>query len=75
EMNLKIPFIKTNTPFMWGKDAHITFRFSCFNISKLGVVAHAFILESETGESLSSRPAWSTEQVPGQPEPHSKTLS
>ncbi|EDL86206.1 rCG41850 [Rattus norvegicus] len=29
-MNLKIPFIKTNTQFMWDKGVHITFRFPCF---------------------------------------------
>lgn len=32
EMNLKIPFIKTNTLSMWDENVHITFRFSCFNI-------------------------------------------
>lgn len=37
-MNLKIPFIKTNTLSMWAlsmwdENVHITFRFSCFNIS------------------------------------------
>lgn len=31
-MNLKIPFIKTNTWFMWDRDVHTTFRFSYFNI-------------------------------------------
>ena len=31
--------------------------------------------EAEAAESLSSRPAWSTEQVPGQPELREETLS
>jgi hypothetical protein len=30
---------------------------------------------AEAGESLCSRPAWSTEQVPGQPGLHRETLS
>jgi hypothetical protein len=44
----------------------------------LGVVAHAFnpsTWEAEAGESLSSRPAWSTEGVPGQSGLHRETLS
>jgi hypothetical protein len=43
-----------------------------------GVVAHAFnpsTWEAEAGGSLSSRPAWSTEWVPGQPGLHRETLS
>jgi hypothetical protein len=43
-----------------------------------GVVAHAFnpsTWEAEAGGFLSSRPAWSTEWVPGQPGLHRKTLS
>ena len=43
-----------------------------------GVVAHIFnpsTQEAESGEFLSSRPAWSTEGVPGQPELHRETLS
>jgi hypothetical protein len=42
------------------------------------VVAHAFnpsTWEAEAGGFLSSRPAWSTEQVPGQPGLHRETLS
>ena len=42
------------------------------------VVARAFnpsTWEAEAGRSLSSRPTWSTERVPGQPGPHSETLS
>jgi hypothetical protein len=42
------------------------------------VVAHAFNLstwEAETGRFLSSRPAWSTKWVPGQPGLHRETLS
>lgn len=31
------------------------------------VVAHAFKWEAEPGRSLSTRPAWSMQQVPGQP--------
>ena len=42
-----------------------------------GVVVHAFnpsTREAETGGFLSSRPAWPTKWVPGQPELHRKTL-
>jgi hypothetical protein len=42
------------------------------------VVAHAFnpsTWEAEAGGFLSSRPAWSTERVPGQPGLHRETLS
>jgi hypothetical protein len=42
------------------------------------VVVHAFnpsTWEAEAGEFLSSRPAWSTEWVPGQPGLHRETLS
>jgi hypothetical protein len=42
------------------------------------VVVHNFnpsTGEVEAGRSLSSRPAWSIEQVPGQPRLHRKTLS
>jgi hypothetical protein len=45
---------------------------------KLGVVAHAFnpsTWEAEAGGFLSSRPAWSTERVPGQPGLPRETLS
>jgi hypothetical protein len=41
-------------------------------------MAHAFIpstWEAEAGGFLSSRPAWSTEQVPGHPGLHRETLS
>jgi hypothetical protein len=44
---------------------------------KPGVVAHAFnpsSWEAEAGGFLSSRPAWSTEQVPGQAGLHRETL-
>ena len=43
-----------------------------------GVVAHAFnpsTWEAEAGGFLSSRPAWSTEWVPGQPALYRETLS
>jgi hypothetical protein len=43
-----------------------------------GVVVHAFnpsSWEAEAGGFLSSRPAWSTEWVPGQPGLHRETLS
>jgi hypothetical protein len=42
------------------------------------MVAHAFnpsTWEAEAGEFLSSRPAWTTEWVPGQPGLHRETLS
>jgi hypothetical protein len=42
------------------------------------VVAHAFnpsTWEAEAGRFLSSRPAWSTGRVPGQPGLHRETLS
>ena len=45
---------------------------------KPGVVAHAFnpsTWEAEAGGFLSSRPAWSTKWVPGQPGLHRETLS
>ena len=44
----------------------------------MGVVAHIFnhsTWEAEAGEFLSSRPAWSTERVPGQPGPHGESLN
>jgi hypothetical protein len=46
--------------------------------SEPGVVAHAFnpsTQEAEAGGFLSSRPAWSTKWVPGQPGLHRETLS
>jgi hypothetical protein len=42
------------------------------------VVVYAFnpsTWEAEAGKFLSSRPAWSTERVPGQPGLHRETLS
>jgi hypothetical protein len=42
------------------------------------VVVHAFdpiTRKAETGRFLISRPAWSTEWVPGQPRLHRETLS
>jgi hypothetical protein len=42
------------------------------------VVVHAFnpsTWEAEAGRFLSSRPAWSTKLVPGQPELHRESLS
>jgi predicted nuclease of restriction endonuclease-like (RecB) superfamily len=33
------------------------------------------IMKAETGRSLRPRPAWSTEQIPGQPGLHRETLS
>jgi hypothetical protein len=44
----------------------------------LGVVAHTFnpsTREAEAGGFLSSRPAWSTKRVPGQPGLYRETLS
>jgi hypothetical protein len=46
--------------------------------NKPGVVEHAFnpsTWEAEAGGFLSSRPAWSTKCVPGQPGLHRETLS
>jgi hypothetical protein len=46
--------------------------------SRQAVVAHAFnprTWEEEAGRFLSSRPAWFTEWVPGQPRLHRETLS
>jgi hypothetical protein len=46
--------------------------------SELGMVAHTFhpsTWEAEAGGFLSSRPAWSTEWVPGPPGLHRETLS
>jgi hypothetical protein len=43
-----------------------------------GVLVHIFnpsTQESEAGGTLSSKPAWFTEQVPGQPGLHRETLS
>jgi hypothetical protein len=48
------------------------------NSFELGVVAYAFspsTWEAEAGGFLSSRPAWSTKWVPGQPGLHRETLS
>jgi hypothetical protein len=45
---------------------------------KPGVVMHTFnpsTWEAEAGRFLSSRSAWSTKWVPGQPELHRETLS
>jgi hypothetical protein len=47
-------------------------------IMNQAVVAHAFnpsTWEAEASRFLSSRPAWSTELVPGQPGLHKETLS
>jgi hypothetical protein len=46
--------------------------------SQVVVVAHTFsssTQEAEAGKSLSLRPAWSTEQVPGQAGLHREVLS
>jgi hypothetical protein len=54
-------------------------NFGCLKaLLSQGVVAHAFnpsTWEAEAGRFLSSRPAWSTEWVPGQPGLHRETLS
>jgi hypothetical protein len=45
---------------------------------ELGIVVHAFnpsTREAEAGGFLSSRPAWSTKWVPGQPGLYRETLS
>jgi major histocompatibility complex class I len=47
-------------------------------VTSRAVVAHTFnpsTQEAEAGRFLSSRPAWSTESVPEQPELHRETLS
>ena len=52
--------------------------YSPFRNQQVSVVAHPFNLstqETEPGRSLSSRSAWTTEQVPGQPGLHKETLS
>jgi hypothetical protein len=54
-----------------------SFNFNIFLKSKPGVVVHAFnpsTREAEAGGFLSSRLAWSTEWVPGQPELNRETL-
>ena len=48
------------------------------NSEEMGVVEHAFnpsTWEAEAGGFLSSKPAWSTEWVPGQPGLYRETLS
>ena len=48
------------------------------NVARWPGVAHAFnssVWEPEAGRSLSLRPAWSAELVPGQPGLHRETLS
>ena len=57
----------------------ITFmvKFLKCRVDSWAVVAQAFnpsIWEPEAGRSLSSRPAWSTKQVPGWPGLHRETL-
>jgi hypothetical protein len=55
----------------------VVFFFISLKTSR-AVVAHAINLstwEAEAGRFLSLRPAWSTEWVPGQPGPHTETLS
>jgi hypothetical protein len=57
----------------------VTFSVLCKKMSaNPGVVMHAFnpsTWEAEAGRFLSSRTAWSTECVPGQPELQRETLS
>ena len=58
--------------------AHICTHTHLIKKLKSGVVVHAFNpsnWEAEAGGFLSSRPAWSTEWVPGQPEQYRETLS
>ena len=57
---------------------NLSTKLSIKNSYRLVVVAHTFnpsTREAEAGGSLSSRPAWSTELVPGQPRLHRETLS
>jgi hypothetical protein len=54
------------------------FSYFAPTLRELDVVVHAFnpsTREAEAGGFLSSRPAWSTKWVPGQPELHRETLS
>jgi hypothetical protein len=61
-----------------GPCPQLVFGWSIKNQWGQAVVAHAFnpnTWEAEAGGFLSSRPAWSTEWVPGQPGLHRETLS
>jgi hypothetical protein len=68
------------TQFQTGVDKLTLHHRACSRFPKTepGVVAHAFnpsTREAEAGGFLSSRPAWSTEWVPGQPGLYRDTLS
>jgi hypothetical protein len=66
---------------LWIRTISHTILDSCLGfktVFELGAVAHTFNLstgEAEAGGFLSSRPAWSTEWVPGQPRLYRETLS
>jgi hypothetical protein len=72
-----------NFPSIWDYRhilQHLAYSTLDWNKNSLSwaVVAHSFnpsTREAKTGESLSSRPAWSTEWVPGQPRLHREALS
>jgi hypothetical protein len=63
----------------WGPPMLYVYVYPCIKMfSEPGVVAHAFnpsTWEAEAGGFLSSRPAWTTKWVPGQPELYRETLS
>jgi hypothetical protein len=70
--------IFTNTHPFYSRLSQIHGFQSCLWLIMPGVVAHAFnpsTQEAEAGGFLSSRPAWSTKWVPGQPGLYRETLS
>jgi hypothetical protein len=65
-------------PISYTKQKQTNKQKTFFLTRQVTLEAHAFnpsTPEAEAGESLSSRPAWSTDRVPGQPGLHKETLS